>query len=131
MKSQLTHLTTGSRVRSHIDPTALGFTYGTVVGIAAIGPWVKVQWDDGKTTDRMAGELIAADAPWPKHYHRCQWCGLLTECEQACAQDEKPNADGTFDGGHCDSICYHHRRPRGCQSHHDEDGRIVDLTVPF
>jgi len=145
-KSGLTYLTTGSRVRSHDDSRAVGFTYGTVKGIAKIGPWVKVLWDDGREMDCLAGALIAADATWPNHYHRCQWCGVLSECNDSCGQggphdpytDSKDlpkggerNKDGTFDGGYCDQECYDHKRLRGCQSNITEDGKVVDLTVPF
>jgi hypothetical protein len=92
-----------------------------------------------KTTTKKGHDRTA-------HYHRCEWCGILTECSDSCGQggpydpytDSRGlpaggelNSDGSFPGGYCDSECYEHRRPRGCQAHHTEDGRVVDLPTGF
>ncbi len=66
MKSALGRFSSGSRVRRFYGGSLF---YGTVEGVASVGPWVRVLWDKmipGLSENQMAGELQNADAPLPK-----------------------------------------------------------------
>lgn len=61
----LTHLKIGTRVRSTIAKDSPLFKTGEVIGFFSPGPWVKIRWDDGTEQNKLAGELVNENAPYP------------------------------------------------------------------
>lgn len=133
----LTSVTAGVRVRTAKDWRTA--KYGTVRRVCRTAGWVEVQIDgEPVSCSFMVTELLDADAPYPEHYHRCEWCGKLESCNQCCGSGqpydpygpEDFDSEGVLPGGHCDADCYNHKRPQGCMQNTTADGRRVE-PAPF
>lgn len=80
----------------------------------------------------MAAKTELAHGKEFKHYHACEWCGLLEACEyQSCVIEagDDWDEDGTLPGGHCDRTCYDHKRPQGIHRGTTENGFHVTLPI--
>lgn len=124
----------GTRVKTYVGGQPV---LGTVVSIAPVGPWVEVRWDGREKTQHYEAGKLLDPAIGPSHWHRCEWCGLLEECNQACTEggphdpygkDEWEDNGLVLPGGHCDRDCYNHKRPRGAQHNMTSEGRLIEFA---